>query len=142
MTLKINYINKTSNKLSANTVLFSNEKYQINNLKKYLSDSEFSYINDLLKTSDLKKNLFVFEIDSKKKVVLISIKNNLKISEIENLGAEFYGRLNHGKNSDYKLILESINSKEKNFIGHFLHGLRLNSYEFKKYKTKKKQKYL
>ena len=53
MTLKINYINKTSNKLSANTVLFSNEKYQINNLKKYLSDSEFSYINDLLKTSDL-----------------------------------------------------------------------------------------
>ena len=140
MTLKINYINKTSNKLSANTVLFSNEKYQINNLKKYLSDSEFSYINDLLKTSDLKKNLFVFEIDSKKKVVLISIKNNLKISEVENLGAEFYGRLNHGKNSDYNLILESINSKEKNFIGHFLHGLRLKSYEFKKYKTKKENR--
>ena len=140
MTLKINYINKTSNKLSANTVLFSNEKYQINNLKKYLSDSEFSYISDLLKTSDLKKNLFVFEIDSKKKVVLISIKNNLKISEIENLGAEFYGRLNHGKNSDYNLILESINSKEKNFIGHFLHGLRLKSYEFKKYKTKKENR--
>ena len=140
MTLKINYINKTSNKLSANTVLFSNEKYQINNLKKYLSDSEFSYINDLLKTSDLKKNLFVFEIDSKKKVVLISIKNNLKISEVENLGAEFYGRLNHGKSSDYNLILESINSKEKNFIGHFLHGLRLKSYEFKKYKTKKENR--
>ena len=140
MTLKINYINKTSNKLSANTVLFSNEKYQINNLKKYLSDSEFSYINDLLKTSDLKKNLFVFEIDSKKKVVLISIKNNLKISEVENLGAEFYGRLNHGKNNDYNLILESINSKEKNFIGHFLHGLRLKSYEFKKYKTKKENR--
>ena len=57
MTLKINYINKTSNKLSANRT-FSNEKYQINNLKKYLSDSSF-HINDLLKISDLKK-IFCF----------------------------------------------------------------------------------
>ena len=79
MSIKINYSNKKSSMTSANQVFFSNEKFKINNLKKYLSNSEFSYINDLLKTSDLKKNLFVFEIDSKKKVVLISIKNNLKI---------------------------------------------------------------
>jgi len=29
-------------------------------------------------------------------------------------------------------------SKHKNFIGHFLHGLKLKSYEFNKYKTKQK----
>ena len=137
MAVKINYINNSSNKLSDNIVLFSNDKYKINNLKKYLSESEFFYINDLLKTSDLKKNLLVFEVNSKKKVVLISIKNNLKISEIENLGAEFFGRINYGKKSDYNLILESIISKHKDFISHFLHGLKLKSYEFKKYKTKK-----
>ena len=28
-------------------------------------------------------------------------------------------------------------SKDENFLGHFLHGLKLKSYEFKKYKTKK-----
>ena len=28
-------------------------------------------------------------------------------------------------------------SKHNNFLGHFLHGLKLKSYEFKKYKTKK-----
>ena len=67
MSIKINYLNKTSNKSSANLVLFSNEKFNINALKKFLSDSEFSYISDLLKTSDLKKNLFVFELNSKKK---------------------------------------------------------------------------
>ena len=38
----------------------------ISSLKKYLSNFEYSYINDLLKTSDL-KNLFVFELNSKKK---------------------------------------------------------------------------
>ena len=67
MSIKINYSNKTDSKPSANLDLFSNEKFNINGLKKYHSKSEFSYINDLLKTSDLKKNLFVFEVNSKKR---------------------------------------------------------------------------
>ena len=67
MSIKINYLNKTNSKSSANLVLFSNEKFNISGLKKYLSNSEFSYIDDLLKTSDLKKKLFVFELTSKKK---------------------------------------------------------------------------
>ncbi len=57
MSIKINYLNKTSSNPTANLILFSNEKFTINGLKKYLTNSEFSYINDLLKTSDLKKNL-------------------------------------------------------------------------------------
>ncbi len=137
MTVKINYNQKSYSKTSSNIVLFSNEKFNLNRLKKNLSDSEFFYINDLLKTSDLKKNILLFEVNSKKKIFLISIKNNLKITDIENLGAEFYGRVNHGKNSEYFFISDSIESKLKNFIGHFLHGLKLKSYEFKKYKTKK-----
>ncbi len=137
MSLKINYIKGSGSKPSANLVLFSNEKFSINGLKSYLSNSEFSYINDLLKTSDLKKNLLVFEVSSKKKIVIISIKNNLKTSEIENLGAEFFGRINYGKNSEYYIISDSVASKDENFLGHFLHGLKLKSYEFKKYKTKK-----
>ncbi len=137
MSIKINYLNKTTSKSSANLVLFSNEQFKINDLKKYLSNSEFSYINDLLKTSDLKKRLLVFELNSKKKIVLISIKNNLKTSDVENLGAEFFGRVNYGKNSEYFVISDSIANKNNNFLGHFLHGLKLKSYEFKKYKTKK-----
>ena len=138
MSIKINYLNKISSKSSANLVLFSNDKFDLNGLNKYLSDFEFSYINDLLKTSDLKKKLFVFEVSSKKKIVLISIKNNSKISDVESLGAEFYGRINYGKNSEYFINSDSINSKHDNFLGHFLHGLKLKSYKFDKYKTKKK----
>ena len=62
MSIKINYSNKANKQSSDNLVLFSNEIFNINGLKKYLSSSEFSYINDLLKTSDLKKNMFLFEL--------------------------------------------------------------------------------
>ena len=80
--------------------------------------------------------MLVFEVSSKKKIVLLSIKNNLKNTDIENLGAEFYGRVNYGKNADYYLISDTVIGKHENFVGHFLHGLKLKSYTFKKYKTK------
>ena len=67
MTIKINYSNRLSGKTSTNLVLFTNENFNISNLKKYISNSEFSYINDLLKNSDLKKSQLYFEINSKKK---------------------------------------------------------------------------
>ncbi len=137
MSIKIYYSKKTINKSSSNLVFFVNDKFKINDLKKNFSNSEFSYISDLLKTSDLKKNIFVFEVNSKKKIILISVKNNLAISDIENLGGEFYGRINYGKNSEYFINSDSVTAKYNNFLGHFLHGLKLKSYEFKKYKTKK-----
>jgi leucyl aminopeptidase len=137
MSIKINYLKKTIGKSSGNLVLFTDEKFSINGLRKYLSSSEFFYINDLLKSSDLKKNLFVFELTSKKKIVLISIKKDLKSYDIENLGAEFYGRINYGKNSEYFVNSDSIIGNHEGFISHFLHGLKLKSYEFNKYKTKK-----
>ena len=77
MNIKINYLKKKSNN-SSNLVFFCDEKYNTKTLKKNLSNSEFIYVNDLLKKFDLKKNLLIFEINSKKVIVLISIKNNLK----------------------------------------------------------------
>ena len=138
MSIKINYSKKkTAGKSSGNLILFTDEKFNISNLKKYISSTEYSYIKDLLKTSDLKKSIFVFEINSKKKIILISIKKELKNFDIENLGAQFYSYINYGKNSEYFVNSDSIASNHENLIGHFLHGLKLKSYEFKKYKTKK-----
>jgi leucyl aminopeptidase len=137
MSVKINYSNKSAKELSTNTVLFVDEKFNTKNIVKYVSNSEISYINDLLKTSDIKKNILVFELNSKKKIILISIKKDLRSFDIENLGAEFYGRINYGKNSEYYINLDSVVSQQKKFISYFLHGLKLKSYEFTKYKTKK-----
>ena len=140
MTIKISYTKKSKVKLSTNLVLFVNEKFDTSNLKKYVSKNELSYIDDLLKTSDLKKNIFVYEVNSKKKIVLISIKKDLKTIDVENLGAEFYGRINYGKSSEYFINSDSVVVKNENFLGHFLHGLKLKSYIFQKYKTKKENR--
>ena len=59
MSIKLNYLKKTGSK-SSNLVLFCDEKYSPNSLKKYLSNTEFSYINDLLKTIDQKKKFICF----------------------------------------------------------------------------------
>ena len=137
MSIKINYKNVSLKKPSNNVVLFTNEKFDIKPLKKHISSSEFLYINDLLKTCDLNKNLLVFELSSKKKIVLVSIKKNIKSSDIENLGAELCGRVNYGKNAEYFINSDTILGKHESFIGHFVLGLKLKSYEFDKYKSKK-----
>jgi leucyl aminopeptidase len=137
MSIKINYSNNISHKASANLILFTDENFNINSLKKYISNKEFSYTNDLLKTSDLKKNLLFFEINSKKTIFLVSIKKDLKTSDIESLGAKFHGFINYDKKNDYFINSDTINSKIENFLGYFLHGLKLRSYEFNIYKSKK-----
>ncbi len=140
MSLKINYIKKFLKKTTNNLVFFSNEKFNTSGLKKYLLNSEINYINDLLKNVDLKKSIFVFEINSKKKIVLVSIKKNLKSSQVENLGAEFFGKINQEKNYDFNIFSDTISANNEIFLSHFLHGIKLKSYEFKKYKTKKNSK--
>ena len=139
MSIQISYT-KTINKYSGNTVLFVDEKFNVGNIKKYISTFEFSYISDLLKNSDIKKNIFIFELNSKRKIALISIKKNIKNFDIENLGAEFYGRINSEKKSEYSINSDTLIGRQENFISHFLHGLKLKSYEFKKYKSKKESK--
>ena len=124
MPVIITYSNNTNKENLTNLILFSNEKFEVKYLKKFLSKNDFSYINDLLKTSELKKKILVFEISSKKKIILVSVKNNLSAIDVESLGAELYGRINQGKNPKYSLNSNSINSKQKNFLGHFLHGLK------------------
>ena len=140
MTIQINYKNNWSKKNLTNLVLFVDEKFNISGLKKYILNTEVSYISDLLKGSDLKKSLIYFKINSKKTIFLVSIKKNLKNSDIESLGSKFHGFIDFNKKEDYFVNTDTINSKIKNFVGYFLHGLKLKSYEFNIYKSKKEKK--
>ena len=79
MTVQINYKNSNSKKSLSNLVLFVDEKFNISGLKKNFSNYEFTYISDLLKNVDSKKDLLVFEINSKKTIFLVSIKKDLKL---------------------------------------------------------------
>ena len=60
MSIKINYKNTKSEKQLNNQVLFTDEKFNINPLRKYITPSEFSYVNDLLKNKRSKKKLCHF----------------------------------------------------------------------------------
>ncbi len=137
MTIKINYKNNISNVNSSNLVLFVDEKFNISGLKKQIKSSDYLFVADLIKSKDLKKKIIIFDINSKKKIILVSIKNNITNSDIENLGAKFFDIIKDFKHNNFNLNSDSILNKNKNLVGYFLHGLRLKSYLFDKYKTKK-----
>ena len=140
MTIQINYKSTNFKKNSNNFVFFVNENFNISSLNKHISKNEFSYISDLLKTSDLKKDILLFEINSKKTIFLVRVKKDVKISEVENLGAKFHSFLNNEKNREYVVNSDTVSSKINNFVGYFLHGLKLKSYQFNIYKSKKNKK--
>ncbi len=137
MSIKINYSNVQNSGQITNYVLFVEENFKIDNIKNF-SNIEISYIKDVLKKNDLKKNIISFDLNSKRKIILINVKKNLKNSDIENLGAEFYNFIKDRNLNELSLNSESTKENfEKDFIGHFLLGLKLKSYEFNIYKSKK-----
>ncbi len=138
MSIKISIKKNINNKDIKNCVLFCEKNFKINTIKKEITTAEFSYISGLLKNNDLKKNIYSFDISSKKKIILISIEDQLNSSDVERLGAELYDFIKLNKIKNLVINSNSLNAKSgKDFIGRFLHGLKLKSYEFSKYKTKK-----
>ena len=140
MSVKIIYKNSLPKTNSSNLVLFTDENFNNSSLKKYISHSEQVYISDLLKTKDTTKKIQFFDINSKRKIILISLKKKLKSSDLENLGASFYDQFKNFKQNQYYLVSDTSPNDLKNASGYFLHGLKLKSYSFEKYKTKQKNK--
>ena len=137
MSVQITYKNKISNKNAHNLVLFVDEKYSISSLKKHISITDYNVISDLIKNKDTKKKIIAFDISSKKKIILVSIKKNIISSDVENLGAIFYDQFKESKINIFILNSETLSNQQKNLAGYFVHGLKLKSYIFEKYKTKK-----
>ena len=108
MTVQVSYKNKIS---SNNIVLFVDHIFNTKPIEKYLTKIELNYINGLIKQKDLKKNFHLFEINSKKKIILISLKKNLEAFEIENLGAEFYNFIKTKTNRDVRELMVEENVK-------------------------------
>ena len=142
MSIKINYKTGLSKKKSSNLVLFVDENFNISIIKKFISNREYTFISDLLTINDKKKEIIAYDINSKKKIILISHKKKMTSSEAESLGAKFYDSFKDIKHNHFDINSESAKNTLKNFIGHFLHGLSLKSYTFDKYKSKKENKNL
>ena len=74
MSVQIKYKNRASKKNKPNLVLFIDEKFNISSLKKHISGSDYNFISDLIKKRDEKKKILAFDISSKKKIILVSLK--------------------------------------------------------------------
>ena len=140
MNIKINFKKQVFNRPNENLIFFVDENFNISSLKKSISKSDYSYVSDLIKTRDTKKKIITFNISSKKKIILVSINKNITNSEIENLGADCYNIIKELKKSNFFINSDTIIQKTKNLGGHFLHGIRLKSYLFEKYKSNKTNK--
>ena len=127
MSISINYKNKQISKNIINNVFFINEEKNISSLRKFLTKAQFLFVSDLIKSKNLKQKIISFELNSKKKIILISIKKNTTTVEIENLGAEFYNFLKDFKKKDFQINTDTAPIKENNLVGYFIHGFKLKS---------------
>ena len=136
MTAYLKPIQKLDSKKLRNYALFSTNEFDLKSLNKNFSKQELNNIDEILKFED-KKNFILFNLNSKKKVILINIKKDLEKSAYEDLGAKFYEFL---KNNNIKEITLDYNKNlnlSSSIQDSFLHGLKLKSYKFLKYKSKK-----
>ena len=72
MSVTIIYKNKSSKNNLSNLILFTDEKFSVFGLKKHISSKEYSFVSDLIKTQDLKNKIISFDVNSKKKIILVS----------------------------------------------------------------------
>ena len=80
-------------------------------------------------------NIFHLNLDNKI-IILIPVKKNFKINDFEILGAKLYEYL---KNNSFKKVSISKNFININNFNHFIHGLKIKSYEFNLYKGSQKK---
>ena len=140
MNVLINYKKKPSTNRFANLIFFVDEKFNLQHIKKYISIKDYLYVSDLLKTFDLKKKVISFDVHSKKKIILVSLNNKIASSDIEKIGANFFTSIKNLKQDEFQINTDHVPIKLNKCVGYFLHGIKLKSYSFQKYKTKKNSK--
>ena len=141
MSIKISYKKGIVEKGIKNYVLFSDENFNVNGLKKLTLAKSSNEIKKTIETNKSKKKDFIsFNINSRQKIILIKIKNNQTSTDNEKKGANFYNFLKSNLQTNLTFFDNNIletQTKNRIFIEEFLHGMQLKSYEFNKYKTKK-----
>ena len=125
-------------KLSGSIAFFTNEKSEIAHLKKYLSATDHKNLNVLLKNKNKKKGILSFNLSPNQKVILVPSKKNQETNETEKSGAKLTDFLISEGAEVIHIVSDTISANLKpDAIYEFLHGMRLKSYSFDKYKSKK-----
>ena len=109
MNVVINYRSIASKKKAINHVLFVDDGFNISKCKKFFLTKEFSFVTDLLKSKNLKKKFISLDLSSKKKIILVSIKKDIKNWELENLGGKFFDTFKDSKINEFNINSDTLN---------------------------------
>ena len=137
MIIKEKYTNSAKlNTLSGTIIFFANKKFEIKNISKILNSSQADLLKKNLKNNIKKKEIFSFDISHNQKIIIYSINNNE--DSYEKNGAKLYEFLkkeNLNKIYIYGDTIENLNNVK--CLHELIHGMKLKSYTFDKYLTKK-----
>ena len=143
MSIKISFNKNLSDKSVKNYVFFCDYDFKIYGLNKLQISNQSSLINKTINSNKSKdKKILLFNLNPDQRIILIKIKKALSSTDNEKKGANFYNFLKSNQIFDSTFFEENIKdvaAKNKLFINEFFHGLELKSYEFDKYKSKKKK---
>ena len=142
MPIKISYKKTITDKVIKTFVLFVEEAFREHVLNNTPLANSSSFVSEIIKKNQNKnKKFFAFNLNASQKVILVSIKKKSNSLANEKIGAEFYNFIKSNLLLNLTLFENNINhaiKNNQNFLEEFLHGIELKSYEFNKYKTKKK----
>ena len=142
MSLKVNFKNYIKKIDIKNFVLFADENFKIMGLKNLPLTEDVVKINKTINYNKLKdKDFLLFNLNPSQKILLVKIKSSKSSLDNEKIGAKFYNFLKNNLINSSTLHENNFNDlkkKNKFFLEEFLHGIKLKSYEFRKYKTKNK----
>ena len=142
MIIKEKYVkNIKLNKLSGTIVFFANKKFEIKNTASLLNQSENNLIKRNLNNNNKKKEIFSFDISHNQKIIVYSSKDSKNY--FEKSGAKLYEFFKKENLNKVHLFGDTIENSEVNKSLHELvHGMKLKSYSFSKYLTKKNSEIL
>ncbi len=146
MSIKLSIKKSYNEKIVKNYVFFTYEDFKIEGLDKSVVSKFSNQIKKTINSSEKKnKEFLTFNLNPSQKIILIRVKKSQSALETEKIGAKFF---NFTKlNSFYEVAffeqnIHQIKSNSKYFFDEFVLGVKLKSYIFDKYKTKKSNKYL
>ncbi len=146
MSIKLSIKKSFSEKTLKNYVFFTNEDFKIDSLDKSVVSKFSNLIKKTVNSNEIKnKDFLSFNLNPLQKIILVKIKKNQSSLENEKIGAKFFKYTK--SNSFYKVSffeqnIFQIKSNSKYFFDEFILGIKLKSYLFNKYKTKKINKNL
>ena len=140
MTVQVIYKNGVKLTNKGVFAIFTDENFKIIKNDKLLTRNEIVFLTKILKSKSKKKKIISVDINSDKTIVLISSKKNISLNDFENLGSTFYDFIKSNGFKSLSILIDSLSGNVTTSSSHFVHGLKLKSYEFQKYKSKKTDK--